>query len=83
MPTVVSTEHRHAARRLRELCAAHEDKRELISLGAYQSGSDPKVDRAIAAAGDIEGFLKQSSGNVASFADTTAALVALADRHDR
>jgi flagellum-specific ATP synthase len=32
---------------------------ELIRLGAYRKGSDPKVDRAIAINPDLEAFLSQ------------------------
>ena len=39
--------------------AAYREKEDLISIGAYQPGSDPLTDAAIAARGPIDGFLKQ------------------------
>jgi flagellum-specific ATP synthase len=39
--------------------AAYRDKEDLIAIGAYQAGTDPLTDAAIAARGPIEGFLKQ------------------------
>jgi flagellum-specific ATP synthase len=48
-----------AARRLRSLMAAHREKEDLISIGAYQPGSDPLVDEAIALRGGTDAFLRQ------------------------
>lgn len=39
--------------------AAHADMEELIRIGAYRSGSNPELDRAIAFAGPCEAFLSQ------------------------
>ena len=39
--------------------ATYKEKADLISIGAYQPGSDPAIDAAIAARGPIDGFLKQ------------------------
>ena len=39
--------------------AAHADMEELIRIGAYRSGSNPELDRAIAFAGPCETFLSQ------------------------
>ncbi len=45
--------------RLRELLAAHRRAADLIAIGAYVPGSDPRVDEAQARMGAIEGFLRQ------------------------
>jgi len=39
--------------------AAHADMEELIRIGAYRSGSNLELDRAIAFAGPCEAFLTQ------------------------
>jgi flagellum-specific ATP synthase len=44
---------------VRALLAAHREKQDLISIGAYQAGTDPHVDRAIERRPAIEGFLRQ------------------------
>lgn len=44
----------------RELLASYADMEELIRLGAYRKGSDPKVDMAIELREELEGFLRQS-----------------------
>ena len=56
---VVDEPHRRAAARVRELLACYEQKRDLILLGAYQPGSDPRTDAAIARHEAIVGFLRQ------------------------
>lgn len=50
-----------AGQELRRLLAAYREKEDLISIGAYQPGSDPSVDAAIALRGDIDAFLRQSA----------------------
>jgi flagellum-specific ATP synthase len=39
--------------------ATYKEKADLISIGAYQPGSDPSIDAAIAAREPIDGFLRQ------------------------
>ena len=39
--------------------ATYKEKADLISIGAYQPGSDPPIDAAIAARDPIDAFLKQ------------------------
>jgi flagellum-specific ATP synthase len=48
------------AREARRMLGALRDVRELIEIGAYQTGSDPLVDRARRLAPDIDAFLRQS-----------------------
>jgi type III secretion protein N (ATPase) len=67
MDGVVSPEHAQAARKLRALVSAYEQKRDLIQLGAYSKGSDARIDRAIQALPEIERYLTQSSTDVADF----------------
>jgi type III secretion protein N (ATPase) len=80
MDMVVSPEHAEAARAVRGLSAAFEEKRDLITLGAYAKGSDPRIDRAIAALPDIERFLCQGATERATFDMTVDSLRSLAKR---
>ena len=77
MSAVAAPEHRAAAGRLRELLAAYERQRDLILLGAYQRGSDPVTDEAIARMGRINAFLGQLTDEAAPFEETVAQLRAL------
>ena len=56
---VVTRETRMAGDEVRTPLAAYRDKEDLIAIGAYQPGTDPLTDAAIAARNPIEGFLKQ------------------------
>ena len=80
MTDIISEPHRRAARRVRELLAVYESKRDLIALGAYTRGKDPMTDRAIAAMPDIQRLLRQE-GHSAPLEETTERLEELADRY--
>jgi type III secretion protein N (ATPase) len=78
MTAVADREHKAAAARVREIMAAYERQRDLILLGAYQRGSDPRTDEAIARIDSINAFLRQTTDEAAAFADTRRRLLALA-----
>jgi len=77
MPRVAEREHVLAAAKVREHIAVHEQKRDLVALGAYVPGSDRRLDAALARADRIEAFLRQDSGTACAFEDTLTALRAL------
>jgi type III secretion protein N (ATPase) len=76
MDTVVTPEHRDAARRLRSLVATYEAKRDLVTLGAYAKGGDRDLDEAIARMPRVEAFLRQDAGDKSPLSATVSALVA-------
>ena len=49
------------AQALKELNSVYQRNRDLISIGAYEGGSEPKIDRAIHAQELLRSFLRQSS----------------------
>jgi flagellum-specific ATP synthase/type III secretion protein N (ATPase) len=59
MPSITTGEHRAAAGRLRELLARYRRSRDLVTIGAYQRGSDPGLDEALNRLPGIEAFLRQ------------------------
>ena len=75
---IVSPEVRLAGNEVRKLMATYKEKSDLISIGAYQPGSDPAIDAAINARGPIDGFLKQlvSEPSSAESADQTVSQLA-------
>ncbi len=77
MERVAGRPHAEAARRLRGLLSAYEEARDLISIGAYVSGSDPLVDRAQDLLPRLQGFLRQQALDVTGFDGAIASLVAL------
>jgi type III secretion protein N (ATPase) len=77
MPRLTSEEHRAAAARARAQLALYEEKRDLITLGAYPRGSDAHLDAAIAAQPSIEAFLTQPEHERADFEATKVTLCKL------
>lgn len=56
---VADAEHLAIASGMRDLLAVHAEAADLIQIGAYVPGSDPKVDRARALMPALEGLLRQ------------------------
>ena len=59
MHEIASTQHQQQAQLLRRALSIYEQHRDLISLGAYVRGSDPRVDAAVALWPQIQQFLQQ------------------------
>ena len=59
MKAVTSPEHARMANKMRELLATYKDAEDLINIGAYKSGANPKIDKAIKLNDPINEFLKQ------------------------
>lgn len=59
MPKCLTEEQAKIVARGKELISTYEDMAELIRLGAYRRGADPKVDEAIEMYPRIEAFLSQ------------------------
>jgi flagellum-specific ATP synthase len=77
MPAVTSAEHGARAGAVRRLLAAYKASEELIRIGAYQKGSDPELDRAIALMPALGEFLRQGSGEAAPLKESLDRLLAL------
>lgn len=60
MNDIVPTEHTKIAGRIRNLMSVYRDNQDLISIGAYKSGSNPELDFAISRIDAINGFLQQA-----------------------
>ena len=80
MSDLTSAEHRSAAQTVRELISVYHEHEDLISIGAYRTGSNPKVDAAIAMKPEIDGFLRQGTEDSTDLDATIKAFVALAQR---
>ncbi len=62
MPKLVSTDHAQAAEIIRAHLSLYEEKRDLVMLGAYRSGTDQRLDAALSRIDRIEAFLRQARG---------------------
>lgn len=85
MPGCVPEDFRPVLQRAREYMSVFADMEELIRLGAYRKGSDPKVDRAIAINPALEAFLSQQREDhttIAAGYEMLAAIVAEADAQE-
>ncbi len=60
MPDIADSRHMEMARELRRLYSLYQQNKDLISVGAYQAGSDPRIDEAIAKNASILEFLQQN-----------------------
>lgn len=80
MPQCVPASFRPSLSKARELMSVFADMEELIRLGAYRKGSDPKVDRAIAINPALEAFLSQQREERTSIADGYAMLEAILEK---
>jgi flagellum-specific ATP synthase len=77
MPDVTEVAHRRKAGQVRDWMAAIRDSEDLVSVGAYVPGSNPRIDEARARQDAIASFLCQSSDTLCSFTDAIAALESL------
>lgn len=77
---VSDEETRIAAGTLLRLEAAYREKEDLIMVGAYQKGSSPVVDTAIALHGDIAAFLQQSADETTAMPEMRARLLSIGAR---
>lgn len=59
MTDIVSPEHRALASRIRDVMGTYEKNADLVSIGAYQAGTNPKLDYALSKIDGIEQFLTQ------------------------
>jgi len=67
MPMVASEEHQILARQLKQIYAVYQQNKDLIAIGAYTRGNDPRIDQAINVVPVINFFLQQQMQEVISF----------------
>jgi flagellum-specific ATP synthase len=59
MIDIVPDGHQNDANRFRSLLATYEEARDLIDIGAYKKGSNPRIDEAITKNEPCQSFLRQ------------------------
>jgi len=74
---LVSAEQLQAIAVLRELMGAYREHEDVISIGAYRQGSNPKVDVAIAMRDAISAYLKQGIGETCDVESARSQLMTL------
>ena len=70
MRAVSTSEHSRLAQKLRETLAVYKEAEDLINIGAYKPGSNPKIDRAVRVIDQVNDFLKQRVEDPTNFSNT-------------
>jgi flagellum-specific ATP synthase len=74
---ITAPEQQRRARAFKQTVSSYQRNRDLINIGAYKAGSDPKVDQALAMWPTLEAFLRQDVREPALFPASRDALAAL------
>jgi flagellum-specific ATP synthase len=77
MPDVTSAEHRLKAGQVRDWMALVRENEDLVSVGAYVPGTNPRVDAAFARRDAIDAFLRQPVDTQCSIVEAVEALATL------
>jgi flagellum-specific ATP synthase len=78
MPDVVPASHAAAASTVRDILATYRDAEDLVNIGAYVAGSNPRVDHALARIDQVRLFLRQGIAERSTFEEAQRALMTLA-----
>lgn len=77
MTSLVSSDHLAKANGIRSLMALYQRSEDLIRIGAYQTNTDPELDKAIQSLPAIRKFLKQKPDEFAGLESTFKQLIEL------
>jgi len=74
MSDLTDAAHRELASGVREMLAAYKEAADLVEVGAYAPGSNPRVDRALKCINAVNAWLKQSPDEASPLPQTLARL---------
>jgi len=74
LPQITTPEHQAQILAFRQYYSKYQQNADLINLGAYTSGSDPEIDKAIKLQPVMRSFLSQDMRSAANFNDSVTAL---------
>jgi len=74
MPQITDAQQREAASRLRETLSVYREAEDLINIGAYVDGSNPRIDAARNYIEPVRAFLRQGVHEQMSIGETVQAL---------
>ena len=77
MINVASEEHRRPAQKFKQMYSLYRQNQDLISVGAYQKGSDARIDEAILFYPRLQQFLRQDVSEACDFESSLQQLQAL------
>lgn len=82
MSAIATPEHKEAAAKMRKILAMYRENKDLIDVGMYQPGTNPKLDIAIEMMPKVNAFLQQrtsDSVNMDNTIDTVVSMMAGVD----
>lgn len=79
MPELSEKQHQDDALMLRSLYATYKQAEDMINIGAYAEGRNPRIDQSIKTIGPLREFLKQGLDEAPMFEETLQLLRGLAD----
>jgi flagellum-specific ATP synthase len=74
MPDIVDAKHKELASRFMETMAIYKKAEDMINLGAYKEGSNPKIDSAIGMIDKLKAYLRQGMHDRRDLADSLQGL---------
>ncbi|MBF0588648.1 MAG: FliI/YscN family ATPase [Magnetococcales bacterium] len=77
MASITDDLHKHAAGELREVLATYAKAEDMVNIGAYVAGSNPRIDRALKMIEPVRELLKQPVGEAAPMGESVQRLQAL------
>jgi flagellum-specific ATP synthase len=80
MTEITTPEHQQSARRFKKMYSTYEQNRDLISVGAYTPGADPRIDEAIRMQPHMMDFLAQGIREAVNFENSQHDLQALLEQ---
>lgn len=82
MSAIASPEHKQAAGKLRTIMSMYRENKDLIDVGMYQPGSNPKLDTAIEMMPKVNAFLQQRTSDSVTMEGTIGQLVEMMEGVD-
>ena len=70
MSMIADKEHKAAASKLKTVLATYNEAEDLINIGAYKNGSNPKIDYAISKIDEVNAFLCQATDEKFTFEES-------------
>ena len=80
MTSVVSKEHEEAASGIRNILSIYAQNEDLVSIGAYKAGTNPKLDYAISKIGQVNRFLVQKVDEKFTYGDILTEMNRILDK---
>lgn len=75
MPNIITDEHLDASRRFKDILAVYREAEDLINIGAYVQGTNPRIDYAIKKIDAFKEFLTQRVQDKISFEESLTHLL--------